>query len=72
VHFVTDHVLESLIVCWTQEDQYFKLLASKPIVHNFITVSLVAQSMQISSNLVHVLEAEGCCISELSVQSATL
>jgi hypothetical protein len=38
-------MLQPLIIGGSQEDEYFQLLACESIVHNFVTVPLVAKSM---------------------------
>lgn len=50
MHLVTDHMLQSLIVSWTKEDEHLLLFTSKSIVHHFVTISLVSQVMEFISN----------------------
>lgn len=65
-------MLQSLIVSGSQENENFKLFTSEPVVHDFVSVSLVAKCVQISSNLVHGLETEGSSISELTIKRTSL
>lgn len=47
MNLVTDHMLQSLIVGWVEEDHDFKLLASEAVVHDLVSISLVAKLMQL-------------------------
>jgi hypothetical protein len=58
VDFVAHHMLQTLIVGRTQEDHDLKLLASEAIVHDFVSVSLVAQGVQLARNEVDRLSLE--------------
>lgn len=50
VHLVVDHVLESLIESGSQEDHDLHLLASEPIVHDFVSSELVPETVKLSRN----------------------
>ena len=47
VDLVTYHVLQTLIISWIEEDHDFEALASEAIIHNLVTVALIAQAMQL-------------------------
>jgi hypothetical protein len=72
VHLVSDHMLKSLIVGWTQENEDFLFLSCETVVHNLITVSLVTQVMELSSNIRNLLATEWSGISRCTIKSRFL
>jgi len=72
VHFVTDHVLKTLVISGAQEDKYLKLLACKAIVHHLVSITLVTQVVEVCCNVVYWLAAKWSCITKDSIESASL
>jgi hypothetical protein len=68
VHLISDHMLKSLIVSWTQEDEHFLFLSCETVVHNLITVSLVTQVMELISNFRNLLATERSGISSCAIK----
>ena len=54
VHLIIDQMPKSLIVNGTNKDQVFKLFTTVRIEHNFISVLLVAMTMNFHCLLLHV------------------
>lgn len=46
MHLVVNHVLQSLIECWSKEDHDLHLLASEPVVHDLVASKLIAQRVK--------------------------
>ena len=72
MHLLTYHMLQSLVVCWAEEDQYSKLLTCKSVVHNFVSIPLVAQGMQPICDITDLLTTERCGVSQLSIERSFL
>lgn len=58
MHFVSDHMLESLVVSGVEEDQDLLFLSGESIVHDFVAISLVAKVMELLRDLRNLLAAE--------------
>ena len=72
VHLVSDHVLESLIVSWVEEDQDLLFLSSEPIVHHLVAISLVAKVMELLRDLRNLLAAERSGITRCAIERSFL
>jgi len=72
MNLVTNHMLETLVIGWTQENHNLKLLASKTIVHHLVTVALVAQLMQLRAHIVNSLILEWRCITLVTIETSNL
>jgi len=68
VDLVADHMLQSLIVGRVEEDHDFELLASEAIVHDLVSISLVAKLMQLVRNELNCLSLEGSRITLVTIQ----
>ena len=72
VDLVTNHMLQSLIVGRVEEDHDFKLLSSKAVVHDLVSISLVAKLMQLVRNEFDCLALEWSCITLVTIQRSDL
>lgn len=72
MNLVTYHMLESLIVSWIQEDHDFHPFASEAIVHDFVTVALVAQAVQLIRDFLDCLALERCGVTLVTVETGHL
>ena len=68
MNLVADHMLQSLIVGRVEEDHDFELLASEAIVHDLVSISLVAKLMQLVRNELNCLSLEGSRITLVTIQ----
>ena len=69
MNLVSDHVLKPLIKSRPKEDHDLEPLTGEPIVHNFITVTLVAKFVQVFRDLGHSLALERCRVTLISIKS---
>lgn len=68
VNLVTDHMLQSLIVGGVEEDHDLQLLASEAVVHDFVSISLVAKLMQLVRNELNCLSLEWSGVTLVTIQ----
>lgn len=69
VHLVSDHVLETLVEGWAQEDHYLKFLASEAIVHHFIAVALESELVELRANELNILVLERRGITFIAIET---
>ena len=67
VDLVTYHMLQPLIVSWVKEDHDLEAFACEAIVHDLITVALVAQTMQLVGDVLDSLTLERRSITFVAV-----
>lgn len=72
VHFVSNHMLQSLIVSRADENKDLLFLSSETIVHYLITVSLVTKVVQLTWNFRNLLTTERCCITRWAIKARFL
>jgi len=68
MNLVTDHMLQTLIISGAQEDHDLQLLSSEAIVHYFITVFLVAESVQLLCDKIDSLALERRSITFITIK----
>ena len=67
VNLVADHMLESLVICGTEENHNFELLSGETIIHGLVTVALVTQLVELRAHEINRLVLKWCCVSFVTV-----
>ena len=72
IDLVSNHMLQSLIVGGTQEDENVQLLTSEPTVHGFVSMALIPQVMQLLRDELNCLALERRSISLITIETGHL
>lgn len=72
VDLIAHHMLQALIIGRVQEDHHFHALASEAVVHDLVTIPLVAQAVQLVRDVVDCLALERRGISFVTVETGHL
>ena len=68
VDLVADHMLEPLVIGGVEEDHNLKLLASKAVVHDFISVPLIPELVQLVRDELDCLSLERSRITLITIE----
>lgn len=68
MNLIAYHVLQTLIVSRTKEYHYFQFFTSETIIHDLVSMTLVAQFMKCRTNVVNTLTLEWGSITLISVE----
>jgi hypothetical protein len=69
VDLISDHMLKPLIEGGSEEDKHIELLSSESVVHGLVSMSLVAELLELLRDIVDSLALEGCRIALISVET---
>jgi hypothetical protein len=67
VNLIANHMLESLVISWAEENHDFEFLTREAIIHGLIAVALVAKLVQLRAHEVDSLVLKWCCIAFITV-----
>jgi hypothetical protein len=72
MNLVTNHVLEPLIEGGSKENHDFQSFACETIVHDLVSILLVAEFMKQLRNVIHALAAEGSGVTLRAIETCHL
>jgi len=73
VHFIIDQMSQSLVVNWTNENRILEFFTTIRIEHNFVSILLISETVDLFRFLLHVKWSEwGSILKELAFQCSHL